>query len=126
MKRYTYPTNLGPSDWFTGAVYVDTIRVPDSNTAIGASHVHFTPGARTHWHTHPKGQTLYVTEGVGYVCRRGSAPEEIRAGDIIYFEPNEEHWHGATSDRFMAHIAMQEADADGKVVIWLEPAELEQ
>lgn len=125
MKRYTYATNPGPANWFTGVVLVDTIRNPDSDTAIGAAHVHFAPGARTFWHTHPKGQTIYVTEGVGYVCRRGEAPEEIRPSDIVYFEPNEEHWHGATMDRFMAHIAMQEADENGNVVIWLEPVEVE-
>lgn len=121
MKRYTYATAPGPSDWFTGDVLIDTIRTPSDETAIGAAHVHFAPGARTFWHTHPKGQTLYVTDGVGYVCKRGEQPEEIRPGDIVYFEPNEEHWHGATPNRIMAHIAMQEADENGVVVTWLEP-----
>ncbi|MCO5216681.1 MAG: cupin domain-containing protein [Thermomicrobiales bacterium] len=123
MKRYTYPTNIGPSDWFTGTVLVDTVRIPDEETAIGAAHVHFAPGARTFWHTHPKGQTIYVTDGVGYVCKRGGLPEQIRPGDIVYFEPNEEHWHGATEDRFMAHIAIQEPDDSGSVVTWIEPVE---
>ena len=80
----------------------------------------FTPGARTAWHSHPKGQTLYVTDGVGYVARRGGDTQEIRPGDVIYIEPNEEHWHGATSDRFMAHVAIQEADDQGQVVTWLD------
>ena len=70
----------------------------------------FAPGARTAWHSHPNGQTLYVTDGIGLVARRGGASIEIRPGDVVYTEPNGEHWHGATPDRFMAHIAMQEAD----------------
>ena len=89
-------------------------------SAIGCAHVRFAPGARTAWHSHPKGQTLYVTDGIGLAARRGGAPIEIRPGDVVYTEPNEEHWHGATPDRFMAHIAMQEADDQGQVVTWLE------
>jgi quercetin dioxygenase-like cupin family protein len=106
-------TNRGPETWFTGAVFVDPIRDPDEQSAIGCAHVRFTPGARTAWHHHPRGQTLYVTDGVGLVCRRGGNPQEIRPGDVIYIEPGEEHWHGATPERFMAHVAMQEADDDG-------------
>lgn len=113
-------TNQGPSAQFTGTVLVDAIRTPDEQTAIGCAHVRFTPGARTAWHTHPKGQTLYVTDGVGLVCRRGGEVQEIRPGDVVYIEPNEEHWHGATPQRFMAHIAMQEADHNGEVVTWLD------
>lgn len=79
-----------------------------------------TPGARTAWHTHPWGQTLYVTDGIGLVGRRAGDPIEIRPGDVIYIEPGEEHWHGATPQRFMAHLAMQEADDQGQVVTWLE------
>ena len=78
----------------------------------------FTPGARTAWHTHPKGQTLYVTDGIGYVGRRGGEVQEIRPGDVVFIEPNEEHWHGATAHRFMAHVAIQEADGNGQVVTW--------
>ena len=114
------PTNRGPETWFTGAVFIDPIRDPDEQSAIGCAHVRFTPGARTAWHHHPKGQTLYVTDGLGLVCRRGGNPQEIRPGDVVYIEPGEEHWHGATPDRFMAHVAMQEADANGQVVTWLE------
>ncbi|MDQ0374704.1 (R)-mandelonitrile lyase [Cellulomonas humilata] len=113
-------TAPGPDDWFTGTVYIDTIRTPDAKTAIGCAHVRFAPGARTAWHTHPKGQTLYVTDGIGYVARRGGEIHEIRPGDVVYIEPGEEHWHGATTDRFMAHVAMQEADHQGRVVTWLE------
>ena len=113
-------TAAGPPDWFTGIVYIDGIRDPDNQSAIGCAHVRFTPGARTAWHTHPKGQTLYVTDGIGYVARRGSEVREIRPGDVIYIEPDEEHWHGATLHRFMAHVAIQEADDHGQVVGWLD------
>ena len=114
-------TVAGPAEWFTGTVLVDAIRSPDDQSAIGCAHVRFTPGARTFWHSHPKGQTLYVTDGVGFVASRGAEPMEIRAGDVVYIEPGEEHWHGASTDRFMAHIAMQEADDTGNIVTWLEP-----
>ena len=87
---------------------------------MGCAHVRFTPGARTAWHTHPKGQTLYVTDGIGFVATRNGGVQEIRPGDVVYIEPGEEHWHGATPDRFMAHVAIQEADAGGNVVTWLE------
>jgi len=110
----------GPKEWFTGTVFIDSIRNPDDQSAIGCAHVRFAPGARTAWHHHPKGQTLYVTDGIGYVARRGGAVQEIRPGDVVYIEPGEEHWHGATADRFMAHLAAQEADETGQVVTWLE------
>ncbi len=113
-------TTPGPADWFTGTVYIDTVRNPDGQSAIGCAHVRFAPGARTAWHSHPRGQTLYVTDGIGLVCYRGGDAVEIRPGDVVYIEPGEEHWHGATSERFMAHVAMQEADDHGQVVTWLE------
>lgn len=119
LTKATRATNKGPQDWFTGDVYIDTIKNPDEQSAVGCAHVRFTPGARTAWHKHPKGQTLYITDGVGYVCRRGGKIETIVPGDTVFIEPNEEHWHGATHDRFMAHIAIQEADEQGKVVTWL-------
>jgi quercetin dioxygenase-like cupin family protein len=88
--------------------------------------VHFTPGARTAWHTHPHGQTIFVTEGVG-VCRREGGPiEVIRPGDRVFFEPGENHWHGAAPNRFMAHVAMQSNDESGSPVTWGEHVSDEQ
>jgi quercetin dioxygenase-like cupin family protein len=118
-KSNTNETISGPEAQFTGTVFIDGIRNPDEQSAVGCSHVRFTPGARTAWH-HPKGQTLYVTDGIGFVARRGGDVQEIRPGDVVYIEPGEEHWHGATSDRFMAHVAIQEADENGQVVTWLD------
>lgn len=120
MPKKSQPTAIGSSDWFTGDVYVDMVRTPDEQSAIGCAHVRFAPGARTAWHRHPKGQTLYVTDGLGRVCRRGGEVQVIKPGDVVYIEPGEEHWHGAAPDHFMAHIAMQEADGQGEVVTWLE------
>jgi len=120
LTRSGGQTAVGPEAQFTGTVYVDSIRVPDDRTAIGCAHVRFTPGAHTAWHTHPKGQTLYVTDGIGLVARRGGDVQEIRPGDVVYIEPGEEHWHGATPDRFMAHLALQQADDEGQVVTWLQ------
>lgn len=117
---YARNTATGPSDCFTGSVFIDPVRDPDGQSAIGCAHVRFTPGARTAWHHHPKGQTLYVTDGIGLVATRNGAIQEIRPGDVVYIEPGEEHWHGARPDHFMAHIAMQEADEKGQVVTWLE------
>ncbi|MCL5048330.1 MAG: cupin domain-containing protein [Firmicutes bacterium] len=114
------PSGLGPADCFTGVVIVDAVRNPDENSDTGCAHVRFTPGARTAWHKHPKGQTLYVTDGVGYVCQREDAVKEIRAGDVIVTEANEEHWHGAHPKHFMAHLAIHGADEDGNTAVWLE------
>lgn len=113
-------TGKGPAEWFTGDVYIDPIKDPDGKSAVGCAHVRFAPGARTAWHTHPKGQTLYVTDGIGLVASRDSEAKEIRPGDVIYIEAGEEHWHGATPDRYMAHVAIQEADETGSPVTWLE------
>lgn len=120
LTRSSEHTGIGPEDRFTGTVFIDPIRSPDQQSAIGCAHVRFSPGARTAWHTHPKGQTLYVTDGVGLVARRGGEILEIRPGDVVYIEQGEEHWHGAIPDRFMAHVAMQEADVNGQVVTWRE------
>ena len=95
ITRSSIETMAGPSDWFTGAVFIDTVAAPSETSRIAASSVHFTPGARTAWHTHPHGQTIWVTEGVGLCQRRGSVIEAIRPGDRVFFEPAEEHWHGA-------------------------------
>jgi quercetin dioxygenase-like cupin family protein len=120
ITRNSLETRIGPSDSFTGAVYLDTIAVPTGASRVGAVGVHFTPGARTAWHTHPFGQTIYITEGIGLCQRRGGPIEVIRPGDRVFFEPGEEHWHGASPDRFMTHTAMQEADDDGNLVSWGE------
>lgn len=113
-------TEAGPSDWFAGAVQIDAIRSPDKQSAVGCAHVRFGPGARTAWHSHPRGQTLYVTDGIGIIAVRGGRIQEIRPGDVVYNEPGEEHWHGATPDRFMAHVAVQEADGNGTFITWLK------
>src|SRR6476469_1460004 len=103
----------GPSDWFTGAVFVDAVAAPSGSSRVSASSAHFTPGARTAWHTHPNGQTIYVTDGAGRCQRRGGPVEEIRPGDRVFFEPGAEHWHGAAPDRFMTHLAMLQTDEQG-------------
>jgi quercetin dioxygenase-like cupin family protein len=120
LTKSTRSTIKGPADWFTGDVYIDSLRDPDEQSVVGCAHVRFTPGARTAWHTHPKGQTLYVTDGVGLVARRDGGVRQIKSGDVVFIEPGEEHWHGATPDRFMAHVAIQEADEQGVPVTWLE------
>jgi quercetin dioxygenase-like cupin family protein len=119
-------TGRGPDGWFTGAVYIDTIATPAAPARTAAALVHFTPGARTAWHTHPYGQTIYVTEGVGRCQREGGAIEEIRPGDRVHFGPGENHWHGASPTRLMTHIAIQEADENGNAVTWGEHVSDEQ
>ena len=118
VTKNSLDTAAGPSDWFTGAVYIDTVAAPSDGSRISASSVHFTPGARTAWHTHPNGQTIWVLEGAGLCQRRGGPVEEIRPGDRVFFEPGEEHWHGAMPTRFMTHIAMLEVGADGTPASW--------
>src|ERR671935_2468090 len=118
ITRNSLDTAPGPEDWFTGSVYIDTVATPSGDSRVTASSVHFTPGARTHWHTHPNGQTIYVLEGIGLAQRRDGPAEVIRPGDRVFFEPGEDHWHGATPDRFMTHIAMQEVDDQGSPVTW--------
>ena len=120
ITRNSLDTSPGPSDWFTGSVYIDAIAAPSEESRLGAASVHFTPGARTAWHTHPNGQTIWVTEGVGLCQREGGPIEVIRPGDRVFLEPGENHWHGATPTRFMTHIAMQLADESGSPVTWGE------
>jgi quercetin dioxygenase-like cupin family protein len=109
----------GPADWFTGAVRIDPLfQARDSARAVGAR-VTFEPGARTAWHTHPLGQTLIVTAGLGWAQRAGGPVEEIRPGDVVWFPPGLKHWHGASPTTAMTHIAIQE-QLDGKVVDWME------
>ena len=120
ITRNSLDTSSGPSDWFTGRVYLDPIAVPSEPSRLAANSVHFTPGARTAWHTHPFGQTIFVTEGIGRCQRRGGPVEAIRPGDRVHFEPGENHWHGAAPNRFMTHIAMQEVDDHGSPATWGE------
>src|SRR3954469_6650902 len=113
------PSAKGPADWFTGTVRIDSLfQAPLPARAAGAA-VTFEPGARTAWHTHPLGQTLIVTSGFGRVQRWGDAIEEIRPGDVVWFEPGEKHWHGASPNIAMTHIAIQES-LNGSPVEWLE------
>jgi quercetin dioxygenase-like cupin family protein len=120
ITRNSVQTMAGPSEWFTGAVYVDAVAAPSEGSPVQASSVHFTPGARTAWHTHPHGQTIFVTEGVGLCRRRGGPIEVIRPGDRVLFEPGEEHWHGAAPDRFMTHLALHVLDDQGNAASWGE------
>jgi quercetin dioxygenase-like cupin family protein len=94
--RTSIDTQKGPAGWFTGDGYIDAIAAPAGTSTFAAVNVHFTPGARTAWHTHPHGQTIFVTEGIGLCQREGGPIEVIRLGDRVYFEPAENHWHGAT------------------------------
>jgi quercetin dioxygenase-like cupin family protein len=120
ITRSGIDTAKGPGDWFTGDVYIDAVAAPAGSSRVSASAVHFTPGARTAWHTHPNGQTIYVLEGVGRCQSRGGPVEEIRPGDRVFFEPGEEHWHGASANRFMLHIAMLQVDEEGNPATWGE------
>jgi quercetin dioxygenase-like cupin family protein len=116
--RDTRDTQRGPADWFSGTVHIDAIADPGGTARVSAANVHFAPGARTAWHTHPRGQTIWVTEGVGYAQRRGGPIEIIRAGDRVFFDGGEEHWHGASATRLLVHVAMQEADDSGSAASW--------
>ncbi|HKS92598.1 MAG TPA: cupin domain-containing protein [Tepidiformaceae bacterium] len=118
VTRNSIKTARGSSDWFTGVVYVDSVATPQGGARLSANSVHFTPGARTAWHTHPNGQTIFVTEGIGLAQRRGGHVEVIRPGDRVFFEPGEHHWHGASADRFMTHIALLEVDEKGNNATW--------
>jgi quercetin dioxygenase-like cupin family protein len=118
ITRSSLDTAKGPADWFTGDVYIDAAASPSEPSRVAAAFVHFSPGAHTAWHTHPLGQTIFVTEGVGLCQREGGPVEVIRPGDRVFFEPGENHWHGATPTRFMTHVAIQEADDSGSPVTW--------
>jgi len=124
-KSGSQPSAKGPADWFTGAVRIDSRFQREAPARVGGATVTFEPGARTAWHTHPLGQTLIVTAGCGRVQRDGGPIEEIRAGDIVWFEPGERHWHGASATTAMTHIAIAEM-LDGKAVEWMEHVTDEQ
>ena len=119
------PSGKGSTDWFTGAVRIDPLIQTNAPARIAGAAVTFEPGARTAWHTHPLGQTLIVTAGCGLAQRWGGAIEQIRPGDVVWFPPDEKHWHGASPTTAMTHIAIQEA-LDGKFVEWMEHVTDEQ
>jgi quercetin dioxygenase-like cupin family protein len=120
VTRNNRATSRGPAEQFTGDVYFDPVATPSQGSRLNATNVHFTPGARTAWHKHPNGQNIYVTEGVGLVGRRDGDVEVVRPGDRVFFEPGEDHWHGASPNRFMTHLSMVEVDEDGNTARWGE------
>ena len=113
------PSFVGPEDWFTGTVRVDPLFQAEEPGRTGGSHVTFEPGARTAWHTHPAGQTIIITFGRGRVQREGGEIEEVTQGDVVWFPAGEKHWHGASPETAMSHIAVQES-IDGSPVTWME------
>jgi quercetin dioxygenase-like cupin family protein len=115
----TQPSAKGPADYFTGAVRVDPVFPVNDPSRVSAGHVTFEPGARSAWHTHPLGQTLIITSGLGWVQQEGGPIEEVRTGDVIWFPPGLKHWHGASPTNGMSHYAIQES-LDGKNGEWLE------
>jgi quercetin dioxygenase-like cupin family protein len=115
----TMPSRRMPAEWFTGTVWQDPIIEAPAPARVRAAFVRFEPGARTAWHTHPLGQALYLVSGVARVQSWGGPIRELRAGDVVWFAPGEKHWHGASPDTAMVHLAMQEA-RDGKHVEWME------
>jgi len=124
-RNETLASVKGPEDWFTGAVRIDPLFQKTESTKAAGALVTFEPGARTAWHTHPAGQTLIVTAGSGLAQREGGPIEEIKPGDVVWFEPGEKHWHGASHNKAMTHIAIQE-EVNGKVVEWMEKVSDEQ
>jgi quercetin dioxygenase-like cupin family protein len=119
------PSARGPAEWFTGTVRIDRLFQAAEPGRVGGANVTFEPGARTAWHTHPLGQTLVVTSGLGLAQRWLGPIEEIRTGDVVWFPPGEKHWHGASPATAMTHLAIQEA-LDGKAVEWMEHVTDEQ
>jgi quercetin dioxygenase-like cupin family protein len=119
------PSQKGPDDWFTGTVRIDPLFQAPEPARAGGAYVTFEPGARTAWHTHPLGQTLIVTAGFGWVQREGGPVEEIKPGDVVWFPPGLKHWHGASPNTAMTHIAVQET-LDGQAVEWMEKVSDEQ
>lgn len=124
-RKDSQSSSKGPADWFTGSVNIQLLFEAPSPGRVRGANVTFEPGARTAWHTHPLGQTLVVTSGIGWAQREGGPVEEIKPGDVVWFAPNEKHWHGASPASAMNHIAIQEA-LDGKQVEWMEQVSDEQ
>lgn len=126
IKRIgSQPSGKGPAEWFTGSVRIDPLFQRDAPARVAGANVTFEPGARTAWHIHPLGQTLLVTFGCGWVQREGGPVEDIHPGDVVLIAPGEKHWHGATANTGMTHIAIHEG-LDGKVVEWMEKVTDEQ
>ena len=119
IRSGSQPSQKGPADWFTGEVRIDPLNAAPEPSRVSCAQVTFEPGARTAWHTHPLGQTLLVTSGVGWHCCEGEPVEEIRAGDVVWCPPQKPHWHGATPTTAMTHIAIQES-LNGSPVTWME------
>jgi len=119
------PSRKPPAEYFTGSVRIDPLFQAPDPARVGGASVTFEPGARTAWHTHPLGQTLLITSGLGWVQRHGGPIEEVRPGDVVWFSPGEKHWHGATPTTAMTHIALQEMQ-NGRAVDWLEKVSDEQ
>jgi quercetin dioxygenase-like cupin family protein len=124
-RNGSQPSGKGPTDYFTGTVRVDPLFAAPAPARVSGASVTFEPGARTAWHTHPLGQTLIVTAGLGRVQREAGPIEDIRPGDVVWFSPGEKHWHGASPTTAMTHIALAEA-LNGKVVDWMEKVSDEQ
>lgn len=114
------PSRKGPADYFTGTVWIDPILLGEAPSRLRANRVSFEPAARTAWHTHPVGQTLHVLTGFGLVQLEGQPIQEIHPGDTVVIAPNERHWHGAAASSTMVHLALQETDAHGVDVVWME------
>jgi quercetin dioxygenase-like cupin family protein len=125
IKNGSRPTRVAPAEYFTGTVLQDPIIEAPAPARVVSTLVTFTPGARTAWHTHPLGQTLLIVSGTGRVQREGGPVREVRAGDVVWFAPDERHWHGASPTNAMVHVAMQEAK-DGSYVAWQEHVSDEQ
>jgi quercetin dioxygenase-like cupin family protein len=125
QRNGSQPSGKGPAEYFSGSVRVDPLFQPNDPSRTAGANVRFEPGARSAWHTHPLGQTLIVTEGVGRVQQWGGPVEEMKSGDVVWIPPGIKHWHGAAPDIAMTHIAIQE-QLDGKVVEWLEKVSDEQ
>lgn len=125
IRNEKLPSMKGPEDWFTGNVRIDPLYAKKDITHGAGALVTFEPAARTAWHTHPAGQTIIIISGLGWAQREDGPIEEIHPGDVVWFEPEEKHWHGASANKAMSHIAIQE-EKDGKAVDWMEKVSDEQ
>jgi quercetin dioxygenase-like cupin family protein len=119
-------TKRGPEEWFIGDVYVEEVACATEVSRARAALVHFTPGSRTHWHSHDHGQTIYLTAGHGRCQRQGGPVKELYAGDRVFFEPGEVHWHGAAPDQMMSHLHVQHVGEDGLSTAFFEPVDDEE